>query len=562
MKRKTRTDSSALLTRVRFTFALIAMLCFANGARAQGTTTLTVYEDASSSSQYVPVYGAYADCYQKCEFVIPASELTNMNGGIISKMTFYLSTPASASWSGTFKVFLKTVGNTEISAFSGTDGATIVYQGTLAVIGYTMTINFTKNYYTYTGGNLLIGVYETTTSSLGKSATFIGETVSNASVQGYNSKALGSVNVDQHNFIPKTTFTYSVPVSSVTLSPTAATMVVGGETLTLTATVYPENATDKSLTWASSNENVATVIDGVVTAVATGIATISAEANDGSGKVGTCTVTVNPPTDMTLMDGTPYPVTNDMDVTSATYTKTLAAGRVNLHQPWLVPFDYTITTADLAKFDFYKINMIANSPSPSVEASNDMWVFLTKLSAEAVLHANMPYVYKAKEAVTNYAFTTSPATMKAKNTDILLDTRTTEDIYSFYATYENTTASSSYPFYYVAIDGTICLGNDDNLTVGPYRWIIRKTSKSGETSYARNMHFYDGEGEATAIREDLFAAPSDEAEREVNNGKATNAQWFTLDGRKLNAMPTQSGVYIVRSAAGRLQGKNGKIIIK
>ena len=340
-------------------------------------------------------------------------------------------------------------------------------------------------------------------------------------------------------------------------------MVVGGKTLTLTPTVLPDNATDKSLTWTSSDETVATVADGVVTAMSPGTATIRSTANDGSGKMGTCEVTVSPPIDMTLADDTPYPVTNDMDVTSATYTKTLVAGRVNLHQPWLVPFDYTITTADLAKFDFYKINMIANSPSPSVEASNDMWVFLTKLSAEAVLHANMPYVYKAKEAVTNYAFTTSPATMKAKNTDILLDTRTTEDIYSFYATYDGTTATSDDPFYYVAIDGTICLGNDGTVTVGPYRWIIRKTSKSGETpSYARNMHFYDGEGEATAIREDLFAAPSDEAEREVNNGKATNAQWFTLDGRKLNAMPTQSGVYIVRSAAGRLQGKNGKIIVK
>jgi cysteinyl-tRNA synthetase len=39
------------------------------------------------------------------------------------------------------------------------------------------------------------------------------------------------------------------------------------------------------------------------------------------------------------------------------------------------------------------------------------------MSAEEVLHANMPYVYKPKEAVTNYKFTTANAVLKAKTTD-------------------------------------------------------------------------------------------------------------------------------------------------
>ncbi len=86
-----------------------------------------------------------------------------------------------------------------------------------------------------------------------------------------------------------------VAVNSVTLSQTAASMTVGGETLTLTPTVLPADATDKTVTWTTSDESVATVADGVVTAVAAGTATITATANDGSGVTGTCTVTVTDP---------------------------------------------------------------------------------------------------------------------------------------------------------------------------------------------------------------------------------------------------------------------------
>ena len=85
----------------------------------------------------------------------------------------------------------------------------------------------------------------------------------------------------------------TVNVTGITLSQTEAAMTVGGGTLTLTPTVLPANATDKSVTWTSSNAAVATVnANGVVTAVAAGTATITATANDGSGKKGTCTVTV------------------------------------------------------------------------------------------------------------------------------------------------------------------------------------------------------------------------------------------------------------------------------
>jgi formylglycine-generating enzyme required for sulfatase activity len=79
-------------------------------------------------------------------------------------------------------------------------------------------------------------------------------------------------------------------VSSITLNKTAITLVVGvNATDTLTAIVAPDNAEDKTLTWTSSAPEVATVEDGLVTAIAKGTATITATA--ASGKTATCTVT-------------------------------------------------------------------------------------------------------------------------------------------------------------------------------------------------------------------------------------------------------------------------------
>ena len=81
-----------------------------------------------------------------------------------------------------------------------------------------------------------------------------------------------------------------VPVTSVSLDQTEIELIEGDE-LTLTATVKPENATNKNVTWSSSNSSVATVTDGVVTAIKAGTATITVKTDDGA-KTATCNVTV------------------------------------------------------------------------------------------------------------------------------------------------------------------------------------------------------------------------------------------------------------------------------
>ncbi len=84
-----------------------------------------------------------------------------------------------------------------------------------------------------------------------------------------------------------------VPVTGVTLDTSSKTLKVG-ETATLVATVAPDNATNKKVTWASSDSQVATVNNGVVTAIASGTANITATTEDGSFTA-TCAVTVKAP---------------------------------------------------------------------------------------------------------------------------------------------------------------------------------------------------------------------------------------------------------------------------
>lgn len=86
-----------------------------------------------------------------------------------------------------------------------------------------------------------------------------------------------------------TVSTDTVPVTGITINQGATAEVEEGKTITLTATVQPDNATDKTVTWVSAHESIATVVDGVVTGIAPGQAIISAKAGD---KTATCTVTV------------------------------------------------------------------------------------------------------------------------------------------------------------------------------------------------------------------------------------------------------------------------------
>ena len=90
------------------------------------------------------------------------------------------------------------------------------------------------------------------------------------------------------------------PVSGVTLDKTSASLKVG-DNVKLTPTVLPNNATNKAVTWATSDSNVATVNDGLVSAIKSGSATITVTTVDGNKKA-TCTITVIQPVSGVVLD--------------------------------------------------------------------------------------------------------------------------------------------------------------------------------------------------------------------------------------------------------------------
>jgi len=120
-----------------------------------------------------------------------------------------------------------------------------------------------------------------------------------------------------------------IAVESVSLNKTESSLVVG-EKVTLAAIVKPDDATSKIVTWNTTDASVATVQDGVVTAIKIGSATITAKVED---KTATCTISVidemdrpltftsNGSTTITLQKkGTPYDITLEYKLNNGSWT--------------------------------------------------------------------------------------------------------------------------------------------------------------------------------------------------------------------------------------------------
>lgn len=82
----------------------------------------------------------------------------------------------------------------------------------------------------------------------------------------------------------------TIPVTSVSFNETSKSIIVGS-TLQLIATILPANATNKNVTWTSSDNNIATVTNGLVNTIAAGVVTITVVTVDGE-KMATCNLTV------------------------------------------------------------------------------------------------------------------------------------------------------------------------------------------------------------------------------------------------------------------------------
>jgi uncharacterized protein YjdB len=128
-----------------------------------------------------------------------------------------------------------------------------------------------------------------------------------------------------------TTFTVPVSVTGVTLTPATQELTAVGATVQLTATVAPENATNKNVTFTSSLPEVATVdaATGLVTAVANGETTITVTTEDGS-KQATAKITVNiPPVSVAVTGVTLTPETAELKNVGETLQLTAAVSPEN-----------------------------------------------------------------------------------------------------------------------------------------------------------------------------------------------------------------------------------------
>ena len=184
-----------------FSLMMMLLLAFVGFVRADELTV----NDGTTTNGYVPVYGFYADAYLKCEFVQPAADLAAVNGGTINSLTFFAS-DSNVSWgNANFQVFVTEVADASISAFAGP--GTVVYTGALSIANGQMVVNFTTPY-TYNGGNLLVGVYNTVTGSY-VSCSWYGVSATGASVQGYSYSSLSDITASQRNFLPKMKIDYT-----------------------------------------------------------------------------------------------------------------------------------------------------------------------------------------------------------------------------------------------------------------------------------------------------------------------------------------------------------------
>lgn len=111
-----------------------------------------------------------------------------------------------------------------------------------------------------------------------------------------------TVKTEDGNYTASCIITVVEPVTSVVLNKKTCT-VVKGETETLTATILPEDATNKKVTWSSSNTAIATVNNGIITGIGGGTAVITVTTVDGS-YTDRCTVTVVEPVTGVTLDKT------------------------------------------------------------------------------------------------------------------------------------------------------------------------------------------------------------------------------------------------------------------
>lgn len=225
---------------------LALMLPFAS----QAQETLTVY-DGTNTNSYVPFNGLYADYGTRSQFIMPATDLAEMEGATISGLTFYCA--SNYSFDEGITVYMKEVENTTFASATMEDWSsmTAVYTGTISISNNQWTITLSTPY-SYSGGNLMIGIQVTTWGSSCPSTSWYGVSQGSSYTAVYNnanSSHTWSTYFTRETFLPKTTFTYE-PSGDISCYPVKGLAVDESQTTTESIT----------LTWIDTNNTDATYI--------------------------------------------------------------------------------------------------------------------------------------------------------------------------------------------------------------------------------------------------------------------------------------------------------------
>lgn len=255
-----------------------AIKCASGHFIAMVTSGSTSSLKASTSSYTCDAYGTkYGSVQIKTRFAIhlTSSILLASYGSSIGVYVY------GASSSGDINFHLQKVTVSNISVTSITlnkSSATISPQGTVSLTATVSPSNATNKGVTWSSSNTSVA---TVSSSGVVTGVAVGScTITCTAKDSSGKKATCAVTV-------------RVPVSSISLNQSSATLNPEA-TLQLTATIAPSDATNKNVTWSTSNSSVATVSStGLVTAVAAGNCVITCTAADGSGKKATCNVIVH-----------------------------------------------------------------------------------------------------------------------------------------------------------------------------------------------------------------------------------------------------------------------------
>lgn len=258
---------------------------YAGGWGGSDTTITLAAEGITLGSSTVTALGCSVFSGTDTAFTVENEDdylLTVELSGVSSETTITLSASTSKRfiiWDAMYSVDSTPVTPVYPTSITLTGTSTISVGGTSQLtVGYESGVNVKKATFTSSDEN----VATVSSSGLVTGINVGSATITASAKSGESTYVSATLNITVS----------AIAVTSVSLNETTKSLEKG-QSFNLVATISPEDATDKSVTWSSSDENVAIVSNGSVTAVGAGTATITATSVSNNAKKATCTVTVS-----------------------------------------------------------------------------------------------------------------------------------------------------------------------------------------------------------------------------------------------------------------------------